>query len=248
MSTRQLKLLDQINELTILRAFGPTDLCLTLLDLRCANISFIEEHVYTLIDNAVEKGIVHYKDAMYEEHRVRDENCTVTLVRKPDPDYVEALTATIRKAKLPPKHKVCAELYNFYCSVFHAELASLAKAVSLLEGGSGLFSNTYLGGFRNNNELTLRQITGFIQEATRLRGKYQRFSGTDKILGLASKLMLLGKEYDFTFPAVKEIQKSDFIQNQIFLDEYLFNGEWSLDKALPLRLFDYQAFPNKAKI
>lgn len=247
MSARQLKLIDQINELTLLRAFGPEDLCLTLHQLRQRHISPLEQNIYKLVDEGVKQGIVHYKDAMYEEHRWRDEECTVTLLRRSDPSYLQALTEKIQNAKLPAKSRVCYELYDLYCNVMHAELVHVAEEVCQVVGDTQYLPSDFISSFKNYKGLTLLEITGFMSLAVRLRKGTRHYSGMDALLGLTSELMNLGERYQFTLPALAEIKKSDYIQNQIFLDEYLYNGEWEIDQSLPLPLFQYTAFRHKAK-
>lgn len=242
MSTRQLKLIDQINELTLLRAFGPENLCLTLHELRHRNISPFVRRIDALVDQGVKLGIVHYKDAMYEERRWRDEDCTVTLVKRIDASYTQDLTEKIKKAKLPAKNRVCAELYGLYCDAMSAELDHVAKEVCRILGDTRYSSSNSIRRCENYQGLTLQEMTGFMSLAVKLSKGTHGSKEIYTLLALTNELMNLGDRYQFKLPALSDIKKSNYIQNQIFLDDYLYKGEWRLDQPLFLPLFEYKTF------
>lgn len=242
MSLRQQKLIDQINELTLLRAFGSEHLCLTLHELRQRNISPFVRDIDALVDQGVKLGIVHYKDVMYEERRWRDEDCTVTLVKRIDESYTRDLTEKIQNAKLPAKNRICAELYGLYCKVMSAELEHVAKEVCNMLGGTRYSSDNCIGRCENYQGLTLQEMTGFMSLAFELRKGTYHSGGMEALLDLTNDLMNLGDRYQFKLPVLSGINKSDYIQNQIFLDDYLYKGEWRLDQPLLLPLFAHKTF------
>lgn len=243
MSTRQLTLINQMNELTILRAFEQDEQCLTVAQLLNRNISPIRENVFRLIDQLASHGLIHYRDDKYEQNGERDYDCTVSLIKRSyDYHYPIELAEKISKAKLPAPERVCSELYSMYCDIMLAEIVhmahdacDLAKLKIVKHNSFTPTSNVYI----NNS---LRELTGFIATAAELYCSDSWDNQMDKLLALSWELMSLGKTYDFEYSGVNAIQASGYIQNQIFLNEYLYKGEWSLDKKLVLPLFRYREF------
>lgn len=243
LSSRQLKLIDRIDELTILKAFGPDTLCLTVHELMHRNVSPIDENIFQLIDRAVKNGVVLYRDDMFQKYGDRDDECTVTLIRRSDDEsYIEELTEKIHKAKLPAKERVCKELYMLYCNVMEAEIAHVVKAISKLSDRriSGPYGHS--SNYDHRKLLTLRQMTGSIETAVNLIHPRSWQTRGDCVLGLAADLMKLGKCYGFNFSEIKTIEASSYIQNNIVLNDYLYDGEWSLDQEFVLPLFRYADF------
>ncbi|MDO6563405.1 hypothetical protein Q4488_08420 [Amphritea sp. 1_MG-2023] len=235
MSAKQLKLIERINELTLLRAFAPNDRCLTVNELNRRRITPVEASFYDLIDHATEKGLVHYKDDMYDKHNYRDGECTVTLVRSVDSAHIEALSDSIKKAKFPSSARICPELRDLYERIVYAELIHVMKEVCRLDGNRFYFMTHSSRRLSRPEPFALHEVTGFIQMANKLLTRQQYYQlGT--LFKLTDDLMMLGYKYDFSLPAMTEITKSDYIQNQIFLDEYMFKGSWSLAQVLPLPL------------
>lgn len=248
MSSRQLKLIERIDELTILKAFGPGVSCLTLHELMHRNISPIDENIFSLIDRAAKAGIVLYRDDCFQKYGERDEECNVSLIRRSEGEsYIEELSEKIHKAKLPAKNRVCGDMYMLYCNVMAAEIVHMTKAIGKL------YKKNVFGPCRLNSSydyrklLTLRQMTGYIEKAVKLIPRKSWCMRGESVLRLATELMTLGKRYDFDFDEIRTIEASRYIQNNIVLNDYLYDGKWSLDQELILPLFRHSDFPVRTK-
>lgn len=235
------KVLNEVYELSLLKAFGSEKGPLTLQQIERLNISPIRSNIILAIRIAVRRGSVSCEGSLDTLGGLNYDRCKIAIQSDVEKtSRISVLEENIRSAASPDSSSRHPVLRCVYRDMLSAELSHIACQAGLIERRMVKPLNYPVADFAFDQSYTLKDISNFVLIAARLMpSKYDYLESYD-VLKFAYDLMALKGLHGNYEPEIIEINQSSYIQNQIFFNDFLHKGDWGLESPMcfPMGIID----------